>query len=108
MINLGISSTANMKVRLIMSIQLIPKLKKLSEVKSFNELDYAITKKEILHCMKLLKNSKSARLDSIINEVLKAIREEIRPVLDEQIIQLCVQLRLLPLWIEKSARCPCL
>ena len=59
------------------------KIKKLAEIKCFNELDYAITNKEILHCIKLLKNSKSAGLDSIINEVLKAIGEEILPVLNK-------------------------
>ena len=45
------------------------KIKRLEEIKCFNELDYAVTK-EILHCIKLLKNSKSAALDPIINEVL--------------------------------------
>ena len=55
------------------------KIKKLAEINCFNELDYVITNKVILHCIKLLKNSKSAGLDSIINEVLKAIGEEILP-----------------------------
>ena len=59
------------------------KIKKLAEIKCFNELDYAITNKGILHCIKLLKNSKSAGLYSIINEVLKAIGEEILPVLNK-------------------------
>ena len=52
-------------------------------MKCFNELDYTITNKEISLCIKLLKNSKSAGLDSIINEVLKAIGEEILPVLNK-------------------------
>ena len=57
--------------------------KKLAEIKCFNELDYSISNKEILHCIKLLKNCKSAGTDSIINEVLKAIAEEILPALNK-------------------------
>ena len=59
------------------------KMKKLAEIKCFNELDYSISNKEILHCIKLLKNCKSAGTDSIINEVLKAIAEEILPALNK-------------------------
>ena len=55
-----------------MSVESIPKL-------SY----YAIINKEILHCIKLLKNLKSAGLDSIINEVLKATGEEILPALNK-------------------------
>ena len=53
------------------------------EIKCFNELYYAITNKEILHCIKLLRNPKLAGLNSIINEVLKAIGEEILSVLNK-------------------------
>ena len=58
------------------------KIKKFAEIKCFNELDYSISNKEIFHCIKLLKNCKSAGTDSIINEVLKAIAEEILQALN--------------------------
>ena len=59
------------------------KIKKLAVIKCFNELDYSIWNKEIFHCIKLLKNCKSAGTDSNINEVLKAIAEEILPALNK-------------------------
>ena len=45
------------------------KIKKLAEMKCFNELDYSTSNKEIFHCIQLLKNCKSAGTDSIIDVV---------------------------------------
>ena len=59
------------------------KLKKLSKLKSFTELDYSITSSEILKCIKALKPGKTSGLDSIMKEVIKAIAYEILPTLQK-------------------------
>ena len=59
------------------------KLEKLSKLKSFTELDYSITSSKILKCIKALKPGKTSGLDSILNEVIKAIAYEIFPTLQK-------------------------
>ena len=56
------------------------KLEKLCKLKSFTELDYFITS-EILKCIKA--PGKTSGLDSILNEVIKAIAYEILPTLQK-------------------------
>ncbi len=50
-------------------------------LKTFTELDFKITPKEILKAISTLKNRKSAGTDGILNEMIKATRDEILPSL---------------------------
>ena len=51
----------------VYEILLENKLDKLADKKVFSELDYIITKEEIMMCIKNLKNNKSHGLDCILS-----------------------------------------
>jgi hypothetical protein len=56
-------------------------LKELEKVECFNEMDFKITEKEIMQCIKHLKNKKAVGLDLISNEMLKYSQHAMLPVL---------------------------
>jgi hypothetical protein len=75
--NLNTIEVAPTKERL----EIIGKLKKLSDERIFNELDYKISETEISQAIRTLKNGKASGLDSISNEMLKAGQSALLPCL---------------------------